>query len=248
MTRRASADKPELRLTAEAFAAHHGLTFRDERIIVQALTHRSYVNETADPDTGDNERLEFLGDAVLNFVTGDWLFRQFPAAPEGQLTRLRAALVRKETLADLARRLRIGEAMRLGRGEEKGGGRARVNNLCRAFEAVVGALFVDQGLDAARTFLVLLLTDALRQIQAAHLDRDARSDLQERTQALYTITPVYRYHDPSGPEHERYFTVDVLVGERVIATGSGHSKQAAAMDAAQRALIALDDTSEKADR
>lgn len=240
MTHRDPDDRSAVPLNVRAFATMHNLSFRDPALLVQALTHRSYVNETPDPDTRDNERLEFLGDAVLNFIAGDWLFRQFPAAPEGQLTRLRAALVRKETLADLARRLRINEALRIGRGEEKGGGRNRSSTLSSAFEAVIGALFVDQGLDAVRTFLIPLLTDALDTILRAHLDRDARSDLQERAQALYNVTPTYRYHEPTGPEHQRQFTVDVLIGERVIASGSGHSKQAAAMDAAQRALAVLE--------
>ncbi|MGQ9907671.1 MAG: ribonuclease III [Candidatus Flexifilum sp.] len=240
MTHGSSKQHPDDRLTAEAFAAEHGLAFRDPALLVQALTHRSYINETLTPDTGDNERLEFLGDALLNFIVGDWLFRQFPDAPEGQLTRLRAALVRKETLADLARRLRIGAALRIGRGDEKGGGRERSSTLSDALEAVIGALFVDQGLEAVRAFLMPLLSEALDAILQSQLDRDPRSDLQERVQARYNLTPTYRYSEPTGPDHQRQFTVDVLIGERVIASGSGYSKQAAAMEAARHALAALD--------
>lgn len=240
MTRSKSEQHPDDRLTAEAFAAEHGLSFRDPALLVQALTHRSYLNETLTPDTGDNERLEFLGDALLNFIVGDWLFRQFPDAPEGQLTRLRAALVRRDTLADLARRLRIGAALRIGRGEDKAGGRDRPSTLSDALEAVIGALFVDQGLEAVRAFLMPLLIEALDAILQAQLDRDPRSDLQERAQARYNLTPTYRYSEPTGPDHQRQFTADVLIGERVIASGSGYSKQAAAMEAARHALAALD--------
>jgi len=228
-------------LTADTFGIVHGLKFSDPHLIVRALTHRSYVNESASPDTPHNERLEFLGDAVLNFITGDWLFREFPDAPEGELTRLRAALVRKETLAQLAREMRIGEALRMGKGEELGGGRERVNNLCDAFEAIIGAIYVDQGLEAVRAFLHSRLSTSLRTILDEHRDRDARSDLQERVQLLYNLTPQYRIINMTGPEHEREFTVEVLVGAQALASGVGRSKQAAAQDAAQKALKVLID-------
>ena len=134
--------------------------FATRLLLQQALTHRSYVNEHDDEDLSDNERLEFLGDAVLDFVSGEMLYRRFPEMPEGDLTRLRAALVRTESLAALAVKCRLGEALRMGKGEEKGGGRERLNNLCGGFEAVIGALYLDQGLEAVKTFVMPQLAGA----------------------------------------------------------------------------------------
>lgn len=227
-------------LTARTFADYHALRLALPDLMIEALTHRSFVNESSQPETAHNERLEFLGDAVLNFITGDWLFRRFPDAQEGELTRLRAALVRKETLAGFARELRVGEVLRMGRGEEQSGGRERVNNLCGAFEAIIGALYVDQGVDVVRTFMDARLTNALQAILEDHLDRDARSNLQERAQAYYNLTPQYRTIATTGPEHAREFTVEVSVGTVVTASGVGRSKQAASQDAAQKALTLLD--------
>lgn len=213
-----------------------GLRFSDQALLQQALTHRSYVNEHEDADLIDNERLEFLGDAVLDFITGDLLFRRFPEALEGELTRLRAALVRTESLASLARLCQIGDALRMGKGEEHSGGRERINNLCGAFEAVIGALYVDQGLDAVKTFVTPLLLKRLEVIIAEQLDKDPRSVLQERSQALYSKTPQYRFVEASGPEHEKAFTFEVLIGDWVAGRGVGRSKQSAAHAAAYDAL------------
>ncbi|MCC6802529.1 MAG: ribonuclease III [Anaerolineae bacterium] len=221
------------------FQAENGLRFRTPALLQQALTHRSYVNEHDEDDLSDNERLEFLGDAVLDFVSGELLFRRFPAMPEGDLTRLRAALVRTESLASLAVRCRLGEAIRMGKGEEKGGGRERPNNQCGGFEALIGALYLDQGLDAVREFVTPRLLERLEQVLAESLDRDARSLLQEISQADYNQTPVYRLVEASGPEHEKEFIFEALIGDQVVGRGGGRSKQAASQAAARDALDRL---------
>jgi ribonuclease-3 len=187
------------------FQTENQLHFKDESLLLQALTHRSYVNEHDEADLSDNERLEFLGDAVLDFISGEMLYRRFPEMPEGDMTRLRAALVRTESLATLAIKCRVGEALRMGKGEEKGGGRERLNNLCGAFEAVIGALYLDQGLEAVRQFVMPRLQERLEQVFAESLDKDARSVLQEISQARYNLTPEYRQVSASGPEHEKEF-------------------------------------------
>lgn len=209
-------------------------------LLQQALTHRSYVNEHNDPDAVDNERLEFLGDAVLSFIAGDMLFREFPNMPEGDLTRLRAAMVRTDSLAQIGLARRVGEALRMGKGEERSGGRTRANNVCAAFEAVIGALYLDQGLDAVRAFVCPLLAERLEQVLSESLHTDARSQLQERAQAELNETPQYVLVDASGPDHERVFTVEVVIGGRVAGSGQGRSKQAASMAAARAALEQFD--------
>jgi ribonuclease III len=227
-------------MDAEQFQKHNGLTFRQPDLLNQSLTHRSYINEHPDTDLIDNERLEFLGDAVLDFVTGDMLFRRFPSMPEGDLTRLRAALVRTESLATLAIEAKIGPSLRMGKGEEASGGRKRPSNLCGAFEAVVGAIYLDQGLAAATEFVMPRLEKRLSQVLAESLDKDARSVLQEMSQAAYNLTPIYNLVSASGPDHNRQFTFEVVIGGQVAGRGVGHSKQAAAQMAAREALDALE--------
>jgi ribonuclease-3 len=222
------------------FQRQNGFAFRDTLLLQQALTHRSYVNEHAEEDLSDNERLEFLGDAVLDFVSGEMLFQRFPEMPEGDLTRLRAALVRTESLAALAVKCRLGEALRIGKGEEKGGGRERLNNLCGGFEAVIGALYLDQGLETVKTFMMPQLLERLEQVFAEQLDKDARSILQEISQATYNLTPMYRLVEAFGPEHEKEFSFEALIGEQVVGHGVGRSKQAASQSAAQDALENLE--------
>jgi len=224
----------------QAFQTAVSLHFTDVNLLQQALTHRSYVNEHEDTNLVDNERLEFLGDAVLDFVTGDMLFRRFPDALEGELTRLRAALVRTESLAALAKLCQVGEALRMGKGEENSGGRDRLNNLCGAFEAVIGALYIDQGLEVVKAFVTPLLLRRLDVIIAEQLDKDPRSVLQERSQYQYGKTPHYRFVDSSGPEHEKAFTFEVLIGDWVAGRGVGRSKQAAAHAAAYDALSRIE--------
>jgi ribonuclease-3 len=212
------------------------LQFKDVDLLQQAMTHRSYVNEHDDKDLIDNERLEFLGDAILDFVIGEMLFERFPNMPEGDLTRLRAALVRTEALAELAVQCHVGETLRMGRGEEASGGRERPNNLCGAFEALSGALYLDKGMDAVRKFVMPQVDVMLKQVLAEQSDKDARSLLQEWSQARYGLTPSYRTVSETGPDHEKEFTVQVLVGDQVVGVGTGRSKQSAAQAAARDAL------------
>jgi ribonuclease III len=212
------------------------LKFQNPSLLTQALTHRSYINEHGITDTGDNERLEFLGDAVLDFLVGDMLYQRYPDLPEGDLTRLRAALVRTESLASLAQQMGLGDALRMGKGEETTGGRERQTNLCAVFESLVGAIYLDQGLPAVQKFVTPQLYPLLEQIITAALDRDARSTLQEWSQAELNLTPIYRTVSASGPDHQKEFLVEVLIGDVVAGQGIGRSKQAGAQAAARSAL------------
>lgn len=220
----------------DGFETHTGLRFNNRDLLQEAMTHRSFVNEHDDPATVDNERLEFLGDSVLGFITADMLYRRFPGVGEGELTRLRSSLVRTESLADLAQICEIGPTLRMGRGEEASGGRERPTNLCGAFEALVGALFIDQGLERVRAFVMPLLERQLEVVLAEQLDKDARSLLQEWSQAAHNQTPQYRTVGETGPDHEKTFTVEVVIGEQTIGSGQGRSKQSAAQAAARNAL------------
>lgn len=220
----------------DEFEQQTGLRFENRALLQEAMTHRSFINEQNDPTTSDNERLEFLGDSVLGFLTADMLYRRFPDVGEGDLTRLRSSLVRTESLAELAQICAIGETLRMGRGEEASGGRQRQTNLCGAFEAVVGALFMDQGLDAVRAFVMPLLERQLTVVLAEQLDKDARSLLQEWSQSAHNQTPQYHTVSESGPDHEKTFTVEVFVDDQVLGSGQGRSKQAAAQAAARDAI------------
>ena len=219
----------------ETFQQNAGLSFKDESLLRRALTHRSYLNEHPE-ELQDNERLEFLGDAVLDFVTGAYLFNRFPEMTEGQLTRLRAALVRTEQLAEFASKLGLGEVMRLGRGESEAGGRARQRLLCATFEAMIGALYLDSGLQPVRTFVEPLLAEGAQHVLEAQTDIDAKSLLQEWAQAELGRTPTYRTVEISGPDHAKQFTVEVAIGDDAYGSGSGRNKQTAAQAAAEEAL------------
>ena len=216
-----------------------GHRFRDPNLLLRALTHSSYVNEHPEDATGDNQRLEFLGDAVLDFVAGAWVYRHYPDFDEGRMTRLRAALVRTEMLARLARQVGIGQALRLGHGEEEAGGRERDANLCDTFEAVVGALYLDGGLAAAVTFVEPLIELVAEATLAAEADWDAKSRLQEWSQAERGVTPRYRIVAEKGPDHAKTFVAEVLLGKEVAGQGMGRSKQSAEQAAAQAAWESL---------
>jgi ribonuclease-3 len=216
-----------------------GHRFSDTRILQRALTHPSYVNEHPEEGIDHNQRLEFLGDAVVDFVAAGWVYRHYPGFSEGPMTRLRAALVRTETLAHLSLQLGIGPLLRLGRGEEESGGRTREANLCDAFEAVMGAVYLDAGLDAVRRFLEPLIAPLARYTLAAEADLDAKSRLQEWSQAEMGVTPRYRIVSEQGPDHAKVFVAEVLLDEAQAARGQGRSKQAAEQSAAQAALNAL---------
>jgi ribonuclease-3 len=225
-------------VSPEDFARKAGLAFRDPGLLWRALTHRSYLNEHSDA-LEDNERLEFLGDAALDFLSAAWLYRRFPEMDEGKLTRLRSALVRTEQLAAFARELALGEVLLLGRGEEASGGRSRDLLLCGAFEAVLGALVVDQGIDAVAAFVEPRLELAAKAILDEDAQIDPRSLLQIWAQAERGETPRYRTVDARGPDHARLFVVEVLVGGEALGRGEGRSKQEAAHQAAADALARI---------
>jgi len=223
----------------EALQQALGHRFRDLNFLLRALTHSSYVNEHPEDETGDNQRLEFLGDAVLDFVAGAWVYRRYSNFDEGRMTRLRAALVRTEMLAQLARQVGIGQALRLGHGEEEAGGRERDANLCDTFEAVVGALYLDGGLTTTATFVESLIEPVAEATLAAEADWDAKSRLQEWSQAERGVTPHYRIVAEEGPDHAKTFVAEVLLGKEVVGQGMGRSKQAAEQAAAQAAWESL---------
>jgi ribonuclease-3 len=209
--------------------------FQNLFLFRRALTHRSYLNEHPE-ELEDNERLEFLGDAVMDFLSGAFLYHRFPEMTEGQLTRLRAALVRTEQFAAFAAELGIGPLMRLGKGEEEGGGRQRPSLLCATFEAIVGAYFLDAGIEAARAFVEPLFQPAAARILNAEADVDPKSLLQEWAQAELGQTPRYHTLSATGPDHQKEFTVEVRLGGEVYGQGIGPSKQAAEQAAAEAAL------------
>jgi ribonuclease-3 len=216
------------------------LPFDDDlRLLTRALTHRSYVNEHQDVPS-DNERLEFLGDAVLDFVVGSWVYNHYPEMAEGDLTRMRSALVRTETLADFSRQLNLGQAMRLGRGELQAGGHERDALLCATFEAVVGALYQHKGLDEARAFVMPLLEPAAERIVSEMNTIDPKSRLQEWTQSQGLGIPKYVTALADGPDHAKTFNVEAHVGGKCLGKGSGPSKHIAQECAAQNALDAIE--------
>ena len=224
-----------------------GVRFDDPTLLQSALTHRSYVHEHYQSSLQPNERLEFLGDSVLNLVTAEYLYHAFPHYGEGQLTALRAALVRTSTLAGLARSINLGTYLKLGKGEEHSGGRHRDNLLADAFEAVVAAVYLQAGMEAVRSFLSPLLEAQSTHMIEQQLLLDDKSRLQERVQAQYNITPRYRTLHVEGPDHNRVFTIEVYAGGEKLGVGIGNSKQAAAQEAARAALEYLDQRTADAD-
>ena len=224
--------------TPRELAQRLQLAFTDYLLLSRALTHRSYLNEHVEA-IEDNERLEFLGDAVLDFLVGAWLYNRFPEMAEGALTRLRSALVRTEQLAEFAQQIDLGNAMLLGRGEAESGGRERPALLCATFEALVGALYLNVGLEAVIEFMEPLLESVADQILISGQIQDPKSKLQEWTQGRGFGAPKYITVDERGPDHAKTFDVEVWVGDRVYGQGSGNSKQSAAKAAARQALKAL---------
>jgi len=221
--------------TVHSFVKRLELPFTDFLLLNRALTHRSYINEHPEA-LEDNERLEFLGDAVLDFLVGAWLYKHFPEMAEGDLTRLRSALVCTEQLADFGRLIDLGAAMKLGRGEGDGGGRNRHALLCGTFEALVGALYLDAGIEAVQEFMEPMLQQAASSILEAHKDRDAKSLLQELVQSKGYAPPVYNTVSDRGPDHKKTFEVVVFIDGQEFGRGSGYSKQSAAKVAARNAI------------
>lgn len=212
-----------------------GIIFRDTSLLEQAFIHSSYVNENPDSPLPDNERLEFLGDALLSFIVTEKLYHEFPHLTEGELTEIRVSLIREETLAQLASELNLGDYLFLAKGEEQTGGRHRQSNLADTFEALIGAIFLDHGLTATRDFVLRKLHSQLEQIKTGDTGQNYKALLQEFTQAKYKLLPTYRIVEVSGPDHDKDFTVEVTLGDRILGTGSGKSKRSAEMEAAHSA-------------
>ena len=216
-----------------------GHSFVDERLLRQALVHRSYLHENLSFPMPSNERLEFLGDALLNYAVAAHLYRLFPEETEGTLTKLRAGVVQRDTLARVARGLDLGSHLLMGRGEEHTGGRERASNLAHLYEAVVGALLLDAGQQAAEAYVLVTLRDATRDVVAGTLGADYKSELQEFCQARKWDAPLYRITTEEGPPHARHFQVEVVVQGESLGRGAGPSRQRAEKEAARNALSAL---------
>ncbi len=229
--------------SVEALEEKFGYRFRDRELLVRALTHRSWLSERASPmpESGDNEQLEFLGDAILGFVVSEALVLKYPAVREGQVSQWKAHLVSSAYLHQRARALQLGEFLRLGKGEDRNGGRERKTLLANAFEAVIAALHLDGGIDVARQFIhqqVLRGMESPEDVESIGL-LNHKSVLQERTQALGLPIPRYSTVETSGPEHAKVFTVEVKVGDRLASRATGTSKKAASQQAAERVIELL---------
>lgn len=217
-----------------------GLRFKDTSLLELSLIHSSYVNENPSLAPASNERLEFLGDAVLGFVFATKLYSSFGQSSEGELTRLRSRIVRGSTLARAAARIGLGEYLYLGKGEEGSGGRSKPANLAGALEALIGAAYLDQGATAAEEMVLRLLGSDFAEETGPEAGMDYKSRLQEYTHASQQMTPRYSIVDASGPDHARRFTAEVRLDDEPLGRGQGHSKKEAETEAARQALIKLD--------
>ncbi len=212
-----------------------GIRFKKRSLLEQALIHTSYINENPHLALNSNERLEFFGDAILGFIIARELYQRFPSLSEGGMTKLRSSVVRRDALSHTARAIRLGDYLYLGKGEEASGGRRKPANLARAFEALIAAIFLDQGLASTRNFILRATSKELKK----GTDADYKSRLQELLQARQQPKPTYQVIAVTGPAHDRAFTVEVRVGDNVLGRGSGKSKKAAETEAARSALAQL---------
>ena len=216
-----------------------GISFNNLSLLEQALVHSSYINENPGFTPTSNERLEFLGDAILDLVVAEKLYQDFPHFNEGEMTKLRATLVCRDTLSRMARAIRLGDYLYLGKGEEASGGRHKPANLTGALEAVIAAISLDQGLATARDCILRLLNSELQKAISQGAGVDYKSRLQELIQARQQLTPVYNVIEAVGPDHAKEFTAEVRVGDTVLGRGSGKSKKAAETEAARSVLERL---------
>ncbi|MEK7669076.1 MAG: ribonuclease III [Patescibacteria group bacterium] len=210
--------------------------FKDKDLLRQALTHRSFLNENKNLKGGHNERLEFLGDAVLELVITDYLYNEYPDKNEGDLTSIRSALVNAQTCAEVAKKIEVNDYLLLSRGEAKDVGRARQYILANALEAIIGAIYIDLGYEKAKNFILKYITPMTDQIVKEELWVDAKSKFQEKAQDVVGITPSYKTMKEIGPDHDKKFTVGVFLSEELVAEGEGDSKQDAEQSAARHAL------------
>ena len=215
------------------------ISFHDRSLLEQAMVHSSYLNENPGYAPFSNERLEFLGDAILDFIVAEKLYQDYPELTEGEMTRLRSILVRRDTLARIARNIELGDYLYLGKGEEASGGRHKPANLAGALEAMIAAVFLDQGLTIAKELILRLFDDELKKVIMPGTEVDYKSRLQELIQSQYQLTPSYRLIEATGPDHDKRFIVEVMVGDIVLGRGSGKSKKLAEAEAARSALEQL---------
>ena len=235
MVRQATASRPR---PVQDLQDDLGVAFHDPALLQQAMYHRSYLNE-AEQDVESNERLEFLGDAILGLVISDKLYRDYPSLSEGHLSQIRALLVRWDALARAAERIRLGDYLVLGRGEELSGGRGRPSNLAGALEALIGAAFLDGGVPKAKKLVLWALKPDLAEIAARGITADSKSELQHVAQTRWRQIPHYQLVSSEGPDHAKLFTVEVTVGDQVMGRGQGRSKKQAELNAARQALETL---------
>ncbi|MFA5932048.1 MAG: ribonuclease III [Candidatus Paceibacterota bacterium] len=212
------------------------VVFKNKELLKQSFTHRSYINENPKTDISHNERLEFLGDAVLELIVTDFLYKKYPNYAEGQLTALRSALVNAIIISEIASKIGMNDYLLLSKGEAKDFGKARQYILANTYEALVGAMYLDQGYDVVEKFIAKTLLPETEEIVNKKLWRDAKSLIQERAQEFVSVTPLYKVLHESGPDHDKHFTVGVYFGTDLIAEGKGKSKQEAEQKAAENAL------------
>lgn len=225
----------DIQAVLELFQTSTGIYFTHKELLQEALTHRSFANES--PDTKHNERLEFLGDSIIDYIVAEMVFLKFPNHSEGQLTEYRSALVRTESLAQLAQNIHLNQFLILGKGESLNQAeQLHINLMCRGFEAVIGAIYLEFGIERTKAFLLPRFQELLDDIIVNNRHLDARSILQERSQADIFVTPEYRVIDKDEGKHTRVFQVEVVVGELVLGHGEGSSKRIAAQKAARNAL------------
>ncbi len=213
-----------------------GIVFKDKKLLEQAFIHRSYINETSGNKLSHNERLEFLGDAVLELVVTDFLYKKYPGCDEGELTAYRSALVNANIVGEVAAEINMNEYLLLSKGESKDTGKARTYILANTYEAYVGALYLDQGYDFAESFISKTLLIKIEKIVKQKLWRDAKSLVQEKAQEYVGLTPSYKVLHEAGPDHDKHFTIGIFFGNDRIAEGKGKSKQEAEQVAARNAL------------
>ena len=218
-----------------------GVKFKNPQLLKTALTHRSYLNEHKGMNLKNNERFEFLGDAVLELVISSELFEKYPQKPEGELTAIRSALVRTESLAQESRLLGIGEHILMSKGEEESGGKDKDFILANLYEAVLGAIYLDQGLDVCREFVKRTTLKKVNEVVNQELFIDPKTRVQELIQAKYKVTPTYTLIKEQGPDHDKTFTVGLKVGKKVMTKGAGISKQKAEEDAAKKCIEKLEE-------
>jgi ribonuclease-3 len=214
------------------------IIFKDKKLLEQAFIHRSYINENPSTHLSHNERLEFLGDAVLELVVTDFLYKKYPSYTEGELTALRSALVNAVIISEIATNIGMNDYLLLSKGEAKDNGKARQYILANTYEAYVGALYLDQGIEVVDKFIHKYLLPKTEEIVSKKLWRDAKSLVQEKAQEFVLVTPLYKVLHESGPDHDKHFTVGIFFGSDLIAEGKGKSKQEAEQKAAEAALKA----------